>query len=250
MNVDDWVRTLAVAPSDYAWAWATERSPAKPLTVRVIAALTAVPQEPPLEDEIILWFGAPSAGGWSDLLVGLSVDEAARASIFRFEADRWSYAAAHAALRALLGSMLRCAPLQLRFVADSYGKPFLDFDRRDQSVHFSISHTRGCVAIAVARSPVGVDVEQRRKLSSLMAIARTALAPEACETLAGSPESSGRNALFYRYWTLGEAFTKATGKGFCQDTKSFCFTCDGRPALTKVSADCGPVDRWRFGCGT
>src|SRR5271166_1623118 len=183
MNVDDLVRTLPAAPSDYASAWATELSPSKPFNVRVLAALAAIAHEPPLEDEVILWFGAPSAGSWSDLLVGLSKDEAARASKFRFETDRWSYTAAHAVLRSLLGSMLACAPLRLRFVIDSNGKPYLDCDGLAPPIHFSISHTRGCVAIAIARNPVGVDVEHRRKLPSLVTIARTAFAPEAYEIL-------------------------------------------------------------------
>lgn len=248
MNVDDLVRTLPAAPSDYSWAWSMELSPSKPLNVRVIAALTAVAYEPPNEDEIILWFGAPSAGSWSDLLVGLSTDEAARASKFRLEADRWSYAAAHAALRSLLGSMLACAPLLLRFVVDSNGKPLLNFDGLDPAIQFSVSHARGCVAIALARRRVGVDVEQRRELKSLMAIARSAFATEAYETLADFSEAARRNALFYRYWTLGEAFIKATGKGFAQDPKTFCFNSQGRPTLTRVSADWGPVSRWRFDC--
>lgn len=145
--------------------------------------------------------------------------------------------------------MLGCAPLRLRFAVASDGKPFLDSDGLDPAIQFTISHARGCLAIAVARRRVGVDVEQRRKLPSLMAVARTAFAPEACQRLAEFSEPADQNALFYRYWTLGEAFTKATGKGFGQDFKSFCFTSLGPPALTRVGADWGPIGRWRFDCG-
>jgi 4'-phosphopantetheinyl transferase len=54
--------------------------------------------------------------------------------------------------------------------------------------------------------------------------------------------------MFYRYWTLGEAFIKATGEGITQNLTSFAFTEEGAPALTRVSGGWGPVERWRFYC--
>ena len=95
---------------------------------------------------------------------------------------------------------------------------------------------------------MGVDVERRRELPDLMAVARTIFAPEAYANLAARPERAARMALFYRYWTLGEAFIKATGEGIAQDLKSFAFTEEGVPALTRVSAVWGPARRWRFYC--
>jgi 4'-phosphopantetheinyl transferase len=81
-----------------------------------------------------------------------------------------------------------------------------------------------------------------------MAVARTTFAPEAYVNLAARPEGTARTVLFYRYWTLAEAFTKATGEGIAQDLKSFAFTEAGAPALTRVSAAWGPERRWRFYC--
>jgi phosphopantetheinyl transferase len=50
---------------------------------------------------------------------------------------------------------------------------------RCAKVQFSISHTRGCVAVAVAGRAVGIDVEGRRPIPDLVAVARTAFAPRA-----------------------------------------------------------------------
>jgi 4'-phosphopantetheinyl transferase len=72
--------------------------------------------------------------------------------------------------------------------------------------------------------------------------------PEACANLDARTERAARTALFYRYWTLGEAFIKATCEGVAQDLKSFAFTDDGAPALTRVSPVWGPTRRWRFYC--
>jgi 4'-phosphopantetheinyl transferase len=248
MSIDAFIRTVAAPPAEFVWAWALERPASEALSVYVVPALTDETRAPPNENELILWFGAPETLGGPNLLNALSDDERMRAVSFRFEADRWAFAAAHAGLRRLLGPMLRCAPRELRFRDDVNGKPYLDHNGRHTTVQFSISHTRGCVSVAVAGRAVGVDVERRRGLSDLMAVARTTFAPEAYANLAARREGTARTALFYRYWTLGEAFIKATGEGLTHDLKSFAFTGEGAPALTRVSAVWGPPRRWRFYC--
>jgi 4'-phosphopantetheinyl transferase len=82
----------------------------------------------------------------------------------------------------------------------------------------------------------------------MMAVSRTAFAPEGHTALLARSGWAARRALFYRYWTLGEAFIKATGEGIAQDLTSFAFTEEGVPALTRVSGDWGPAGRWRFYC--
>jgi 4'-phosphopantetheinyl transferase len=248
VSVDTFIRTLAAPPREFAWAWALERPASEPLNVYVVPELTIESRMLPNEDELILWFGAPDPRGGPNLFNYLSEDEQALAASFRFEADRWAFAAAHAGLRALIGPMLACAPPSLRFAAGVNGKPYLDHNGPSAGVQFSISHTRGCVAVAVARFAVGVDVERRRAMPDLMAVARTAFAPEGRAALIARSGSAARTALFYRYWTLGEAFMKATGEGIAQELTSFAFTEEGAPALTRVSAAWGPVGRWRFCC--
>ncbi len=248
MSIDTFIRTVVAPPAEFAWAWALERPPSEHLRIHVVPALPIGTSAAPSENELILWFGAPDARGGPNFFNCLSEDEQARARSFRFEADRWSFAAAHAGLRTLVGPMVACAPHALRFAADVKGKPYLDHNGRSAAVQFSISHTRGCVAVAVAKCAVGVDVERRRAMPDFMAVARTAFAAEGRAALAARTGSAARTALFYRYWTLGEAFIKATGEGISQELTSFAFTAEGEPALTRVSADWGPVGRWRFHC--
>ena len=248
MSIDTFIRTLVAPPREFAWAWALERPASEPLSVYVVPEITTEARMLPSEDELILWFGAPDPRGGPNLFNYLSEDERVRAVRFRFEADRWAFAAAHAGLRALLGPMVACAPNTLRFTVGINGKPYLDHKGRCASVQFSISHTRGCVAVAVAKSAVGVDVERSRAIPDLMVVVRTTFAPEGDAALVARSGSAARTALFYRYWTLGEAFIKATGEGIAQDLTSFAFTEEGAPALTRVSAAWGPIGRWRFYC--
>jgi 4'-phosphopantetheinyl transferase len=248
MSIDTFVRTVAAPPEEFAWAWALERAASHRLSVSVVHELAVKTRTLTNDDELLLWFGVPDQCGGPNLCNYLSEDERARAAAFRFEADRWAFVAAHAGLRALLGPMMLCAPHALRFAAGVNGKPYLSQTDQCAAVQFNLSHTRGCVAIAVAGCAVGVDVERRRPIPDLMAVARTAFAPEGQAALAARSRGPARTALFYRYWTLGESFIKATGEGITQDLASFAFTEEGAPALTRVSAGWGPVGRWRFHC--
>jgi 4'-phosphopantetheinyl transferase len=249
VNINTLIRTLPGPPAEFAWAWALERSASASLNVNVLSTLTVEMRTPLREDELILWFGAPGSGGWSDLLSHLSEDERVRASSSRFEADRWAVGAAHAGLRVLLGQILARDPHELRFATATNGKPYLDHHQGSATIQFSISHTRGCVAVAVARCAIGVDVERRRAIPDLLAVARRAFAPEERAAVAARVGCAARITLFYRFWTLGEAFIKATGEGLAQDLTSFAFSDQGKPTLMRVSAAHGPVDRWRFDCG-
>ncbi len=248
MSINALVRTVTRPPEEFAWAWTLERPASAPLSVHVVPELTVEPREPPRADELVLWFGVPGARWGADLLDDLSEDERLRVSRFQFAADRWAFAAAHAGLRTLLGSMVACAPRALRFAAAVNGKPRLDHIRRNAAVQFNISHTRGCVAVAVAGCAVGIDVERRRAMPDLMAVAKTAFAAEGHAALTARSTVAARTGLFYRYWTLGEAFIKATGEGIAQGLTSFAFTEDGPAVLTRVSAAWGPAERWRFHC--
>jgi 4'-phosphopantetheinyl transferase len=248
VSVDSLVRTVAAPPPEFAWAWALERRASERLSVSIVHELGVQTRAPPNEGELILWFGVPDPRAGTNPSDYLTEDEQALAARFLFEADRWSFAAAHRGLRALLGPMLQCAPHALRFATTVKGKPYLDPKSRSAAVQFSISHTRGCVAVAVAGCAVGVDVERRRPIPDLMAVAGTAFAPEGQATLRARSGWAARVALFYRYWTLGEAFIKATGEGVAQDLTSFAFTEEGAPALIRASAPWGPAERWRFHC--
>jgi Condensation domain len=129
VSIDTLIRTLARPPAGFAWAWALERAAPGPLNKRVLPALTVEMNTPPRANDLILWFGAPGTGDWSNLHNYLSEDERARACSFRFEVDRWSFVAAHAGLRVLLAPMMACAPHALRFATGANGKPCLDRDR-------------------------------------------------------------------------------------------------------------------------
>ena len=113
------------------------------------------------------------------------------------------------------------------------GKPFL-LDRPD--IHFSISHTKNAILVAIADAPIGVDIEAFRSPSAAL-IARTMNATEqaaiaASAATAASAASAATleppgtaygpgtpEALFSAIWTRKEAVLKLRGTGIEGDLR-------------------------------
>jgi 4'-phosphopantetheinyl transferase len=133
-------------------------------------------------------------------------------------------------------------PSRVQIHRGVHGKPLLDRD----DLHFSLAHVRGAVAVALARRPAGIDIERKAALPDIDRIAATAFAPDSRMAL-DAVKGAARLDMFYRFWTLGEAFIKATGLGIFQGLDTFAFTPHGKPRLTRVNPQWGPAERWRFG---
>lgn len=92
------------------------------------------------------------------------------------------------------------------FQFDAHGKPTI-VGRTD--IHFSMSHTRGAVAVAIGDKPVGVDIERADRRISEGLIRHTMNEEEIARIR--SSESPQRE--FMRLWTQKEALLKMTGEG-------------------------------------
>ena len=140
----------------------------------------------------------------------LSPDEQSRASRYHFAADRLHFTAAHGQLRQILAAYLRCAPAELAFEQNPYGKPALV---GGPALQFNLSHSRGLGLLAVtAAQTVGVDVEGLRPDLERENIARRFFAPAEVERLLALPAGQQIEA-FYACWTRKEAYMKARGLG-------------------------------------
>lgn len=146
-----------------------------------------------------------------------------------FEA-RWAFVPAGttpAGTRALAWSLAR-AMLAARTGIDSGRQTFLRSCRRCGQAHgkptlvgsevdFSLSHTDGAVAVAVAEDDfvVGVDVERTSmREGALDSIVQTCLAPAEREEMSRFTQGTAPAAAFLTAaWTCKEAVLKAVGEG-------------------------------------
>jgi 4'-phosphopantetheinyl transferase len=152
----------------------------------------------------------------------LDEDERTRASCFHFAADAESFLAAHALARAMLSSATGRSSDFWRYSIGAFGKPELAPECDMPALRFNVSHTRGLVACAVGFHDVGLDVESQQREIGL---AEDILAPEEALILRLAP-GAARPGMFFRFWTLKEAFIKATGEGLHRPLNSFSFQLD------------------------
>jgi 4'-phosphopantetheinyl transferase len=79
-------------------------------------------------------------------------------------------------------------------------------------LHFNLSHSHNLALCGVARSAIGVDLEQLRPLDNALNLAQRFFAPAESarlEQLTPGELASG----FFRHWVCKEAYVKAIGQG-------------------------------------
>lgn len=162
----------------------------------------------------------------------LSLDEQERAAGYAQESDRKRYITGHTALRKLLGMYLHSRPEAFSFQTGKHGKPRLDRTSAcpDRSaalsppacIHFNMSHSANMVALAFCfDSPLGIDIEAIKDSAYMNGIIRRFFHP-AEYSLFSCLKDIQKKEMFFRHWTIREAFLKALGTGFSISPDSFC----------------------------
>jgi len=107
------------------------------------------------------------------------------------------------------------------------GKPYL---KNYPHLHFNLSHCSRYVAVALnERTPVGIDIECRRKVST--SLIKRVCNREEQQTIA---EATDSDLEFLRIWTRKEAYLKYTGTGIVEPLTNIppqdtCHTIDTHP---------------------
>jgi len=161
----------------------------------------------------------------------LNAEERARADRFHFERHARRFTVARAFLRTILGEIIG-RPVE--FVFSQHGKPAL----AGGEVEFNLSHSHELAVIAIADTPVGIDVEQVRPMRDALAIAKRFFAPDEIEVL---ERADDRDRAFFRCWTAKEAYLKARAEGIGLLPLDS-FSVSEEPAL--IRADDDDPHRW------
>lgn len=148
----------------------------------------------------------------------LSCDELERAK--QFKRNQHHFFATRALLRKALSRYTRINPEDLLFLRALEGKPYLT--NFGLPLYFNLSHSGNFAALAVSSlGEVGVDIEITRKRSYLKIVERFFHEDENDQI--NNCDEAKREELFYRMWTLKEAFFKATGMGISSGLDKACF---------------------------
>jgi 4'-phosphopantetheinyl transferase len=197
--------------------------------------------------QIHVWSLAPASveARLGSLRGVLDADELRRADRLRRDADRYAWTAAHTLLRHALSELDGSRPPEAWvFDRGPEGRPHLVADPAategsavtgERRLDFSLSHTRDWVACAVGIGVrCGVDVERVRELSDLASLEERVLSEVERESLARLRDEA-RLESFYRFWTLKEAWGKATGVGILLPLDRLVFSVDHHDAVRLVS---------------
>jgi 4'-phosphopantetheinyl transferase len=166
---------------------------------------TALP--PALADDAIHVWRLSSSMPPDELLAWLDDRERQRLDGMHHPEARRQLLASRIGLRRVLAGYLGCQPFDVHLQVAEGGKPFVA-----GGPEFNLSHCQDMVLLAVARVPVGIDVEALRHVPRADRIARRVLDPATVAQLATLPEGE-RDAAFIQAWTAMEARQKCLGQG-------------------------------------
>jgi 4'-phosphopantetheinyl transferase len=195
-----------------------------------------------LGDGCQVWW-APAAAAHPALAGLLDRDERERMARFVRAQDRALYLVAHALARLVLAPLVGVPASRIRFVArcatcgGPHGKPAVAGSAAGSPAgsaaggtapELSISHSGARVAVALSRSPVGVDVEQVTRRPMDDGLVRTVLTPAEQASLDRLPAADRHRGLL-TYWTRKEALVKATGEGLAVPLTDLTVSGPGEP---------------------
>lgn len=125
---------------------------------------------------------------------------------------RDTFLAGHWQARVLAAQWLQLDLGRVALDAHVDGRPLLRVDGDAAPLHVSLSHSGDWLALALAETPVGVDIELPRRVRDWCALARFVFSPEECERVDTAAEEA-RAEIFHALWTLKEARGKRSGEG-------------------------------------
>lgn len=108
------------------------------------------------------------------------------------------------------------------------GKPSL---AKHPEIHFNLTHADGISACMTAETECGIDAERVREYRPN--VMKRAFSEAERAMVENAPESE-RNLLFFRIWTLKEAYVKALGIGISYPMKTAEFILDGDDIRTNI----------------
>ncbi|WP_326767569.1 4'-phosphopantetheinyl transferase superfamily protein [Streptomyces sp. NBC_01591] len=177
---------------------------------------------PSMTEALVHWWPIASERPDPADLALLDTGELERLSRIGHPRQAAQFAGSRAGARRVLARLLQVSPHELEFgrlpcpgCGDRrHGPPAVA--RPASPFRISLSHSEGCCLLAIARTPVGVDVEGVRDMDTeeLGPVALTAAEQRHVRTF---PPGSARHRAFLRCWTRKEAVLKAVGTGITTD---------------------------------
>lgn len=145
----------------------------------------------------------------------LADEELIKSASFLKESDSIRYIIGRSMLRILLARYLDMDPQEINFSPGLNKKPMLNTPGKS-ILDFNIGHSGDFILIAVARTPVGIDIE---RIDNFPEINETMQLIFEKDEIAFTQEQASPIRTFYKLWTRKEALLKATSRGIINQMK-------------------------------
>ncbi len=166
----------------------------------------------------------------------LNADELARMRRFKFPQHSNLFCISHAFTRYVLSLYAPLKPAEWNFSKGEHGKPYVN-NAGFEDIYFSLSHTKGLIALFVAKGhEIGCDVEGRKSNVRGRDIAKRFFSSSEVEEYMAFDEQE-RQFRFFDYWSLKESYIKAKGKGLAISLGKFSFSLNHRPIAFSADED-------------
>lgn len=166
-----------------------------------------------------------------DLTRVLSASEFQRANRYHFIKDKNRFIICRALLKILLSEYIGLDISQIIIAVNANKKPYLP---THPHTYFNISHSVDYALIAIAKYPVGIDIEYINKEFNYKDILPTVFQQQEIDDI---ERSSNVFNNFYKLWTRKEAILKAIGKGINDDISKIPVTDGAHSVISSLVGD-------------
>jgi len=158
---------------------------------------------------------------------GLAHEKYTRISRMRNKKDRRLAILTHRLLCYALWAQFGIRPSADDWAKGWHGKPYL---KNAPHVHFNISHSGSIAMCALNNAPVGADIEKITSADNL-----TARRIMSNQEFAIYDNTQDKDTIFYKIWTLKEAYIKYNGRGLGSDLRALTVYPNGSSIITNTS---------------
>jgi 4'-phosphopantetheinyl transferase len=186
---------------------------------------SSVTKQQLLDNEIHLWSINPQQITAQEQLKSikslLSQDELEKVQRYRLAKAQHNALITRAFVRSLLALYTGQKAQDIEFTITEHGKP--ELANSALPIRFNLSHNNELIICALClNNDIGCDVESLYRKISVNNIAERYFSADEYQSLQTLPDCK-RQIRFFEYWTLKEAFVKATGLGISQGLNTFSF---------------------------
>lgn len=131
-----------------------------------------------------------------------------RVKSYKKNDDRKNFIVSYSITKLIFSKLTGISVREVNIYSGENGKPFIN---NMYGICFNISHTGGCIAIALYKGEIGVDIEFLDRKEEFSSIAKKIFTPNELG------DSFGNCEIFLRYWVAKEAYLKYKGVGLFQE---------------------------------